>query len=95
MKTKSPINPMIPVNFTGLNVELGEVKVLRTIPERIISADKIEIEQIIDNYAQKKITAITKSVLGQVILWEGAAYDAIGQWSDEDVKARILQLINA
>lgn len=91
----TPINPAMAVNTKGFSVELGETKVLRTIPERIISADKIEIEQVIDNYAEKKVIAMTKSILGQVVLWEGASYDAIGQWTDEDVKTRLLQIINA
>lgn len=79
----------------GFSVELGETKVLRTIPERIISADKIEIEQVIDNYSEKKVTAMTKSILGNIVLWEGKSYDAVGQWTDEDVKTRLLQIINA
>lgn len=90
-----PFNPANQTVSPGLNVELGETKVLRTFPARSISADAIEIDHIVDNYAQKKVTAFTKSVLGQVVLWEGEAYDTIGQWTDDDVKQRLLQIINA
>lgn len=77
----------------GLDVNLNGTTVLKTIPARTISADKIIIEFIIDNYAQKKIIAQTKSILGQIVLWEGAEYDAIGQWTDQDVINRIKEIV--
>lgn len=78
---------------THLKVELGENKVLRHFPARTISAETIEISYIIDNYAEKKVTAFTNSVLGAVILWEKESYDAIGQWTDDNVKSRLLEII--
>ena len=27
-----------------------------------------------------------------VVIWEGAAYDAAGQWTDSDVQARLIEL---
>jgi hypothetical protein len=29
----------------------------------------------------------------QFVLWTGAAYDSIGQWTDADAHARVLELI--
>jgi|LakMenE01Jun11ns_1017448.scaffolds.fasta_scaffold9580314_2 hypothetical protein len=79
---------------TGMTVNLGQTKVLKTIPERVISADKIEIKYIVDLYDQKKVIAFTSSVLGQIILWEGDNYTQIGQWTDQDVQNRIIEILN-
>jgi hypothetical protein len=77
----------------GLTINLGENKVLKSFPARNITADKIEIDYIIDYYSQKKVVAFTKSVLGQVTLWEGADYIAVGQWTDDDVTNRIKEIL--
>jgi hypothetical protein len=42
---------------------------------------------------EKKVIAHT-SEFGSVVLWEGDAYDAIGQWTDLDVTARIKEIYN-
>lgn len=78
---------------SGLNISLGSEKVIKSVPAKEIKADNIEITQIVDMYSAKKVVAHTKSVLGQIVLWEGEAYDAIGQWTDQDVKNRILEII--
>jgi hypothetical protein len=77
----------------GLDVNLDHATVIKSFPARTISADKIVIEHIIDYYTQKKVVAQTKSVLGQITLWEGDAYDTIGQWTDQDVIDRIKEIV--
>lgn len=54
----------------------------------------IEITSILDNPTKKTVTAFIVGKPYNVILWEGAAYDAIGQWTDIDVRARIIVLFN-
>jgi len=82
-------------NINGLEIDLGEEKILLSVPQTDIKSDKIIISQIIDDYINKRVTARTRSVLGSVVLWEGEDYDLIGQWTDEDVQHRILELINS
>lgn len=63
-----------------------------TIRERQSSVvDKIEILQLIDIPINKTVLAATREV-GRITLWEGDAYDAIGQWTDQDVINRINEL---
>lgn len=83
-----------PSKDPGLKVEFEQNKILRVFPTKIHSAKELEVAYIIDNYADKKVVAHTKSILKDVVLWEKEAYDAIGQWTDEDVKQRLLQIIN-
>ena len=45
-------------------------------------------------FPDRKIVRAGTREMGDVVLWEGAAYDAIGQWTDSDVQARITELYN-
>ena len=89
--------PKIPEQTTepALSVDLGSTKLLKIVPERRVTSNKIEISHIVDIYLQKKVIAYTNSVLGPIVLWEGDAYDTIGQWTDQDVTNRILEIVNA
>jgi len=76
------------------------MKITFNIPKEIVVVKEIKktikeltIEEITDNSGRKTVKAFTKE-LGQLILWEGAAYDAAGQWTDADVQARVLELLN-
>jgi hypothetical protein len=53
--------------------------------------EEITIQEIVDNNSRKEVKAYTEE-LGIVTLWTGAAYDAIGQWTDADVVARVKEL---
>lgn len=48
----------------------------------------ITIEYVRD-YPEKKIISAYTEQLGNIILWSGADYDLIGQWTDTDVINRI------
>jgi hypothetical protein len=78
----------------GLKINLGQEKVLKTIPARNITANEIEIKYIVDFYDQKKVVAYTNSILGEIVLWEGDNYTQIGQWTDQDVQNRIFEILN-
>ena len=70
-----------------LNKEIEEV----IIPATTKKTSKITVAYIIDSPAKKVVTACSKEI-GNITLWEGAAYDAIGQWTDTDVQNRILEM---
>ena len=63
-------------------------------PQVMKTISSITIHSIMDMSSfEKKVIAHT-SEFGQVTLWEGEAYDAIGQWTDSDVQARLFELFN-
>lgn len=63
-------------------------------PQILKTISSITIHSIIDmSFIEKRVIAHT-SEFGQIVLWEGDAYDAIGQWTDTDVQARIFELYN-
>jgi hypothetical protein len=51
----------------------------------------INVNTIIEFYNLKTVMALTMD-FGSINLWEGDAYDAIGQWTDTDVVNRIKEL---
>jgi hypothetical protein len=77
---------------TSLVVSLGGSKVVKQIPARDITISSVTIESIIDSSKDKTVTAIVKGYPGNIVLWEGAAYDAIGQWTDADVISKIKEI---
>jgi hypothetical protein len=61
------------------------------VAEQVKTVNEISINRMVDLPQQKKVLVFTNE-LGQVVLWEGTAYDAIGQWTDQDVIARLNEL---
>ncbi len=62
------------------------------VKELKITVNELTINEITDN-ADAKTVAVSTKELGQLVLWEGDAYDAIGQWTDADVTARVNDLL--
>ena len=54
--------------------------------------EEITIEEVVDNPSRKEVKAFARE-LGQLILWQNEEYDAIGQWTDADVLARVNELL--
>jgi hypothetical protein len=75
-----------------LTIDLGGAKVIKELPARQITLSKIEITSIEDSAVAKTVTARINAAPGTIVLWEGAAYDAIGQWTDTDVVNRIKEI---
>lgn len=57
-----------------------------------ISARNVIISGLYDNPAGKYVLAMIDEPSREIILWSGAEYDAIGQWTNDDVIARVDEL---
>tara|TARA_R110000868_G_scaffold200051_1_gene447257 strand:+ start:56 stop:307 length:252 start_codon:yes stop_codon:yes gene_type:complete len=79
------------INLTTPKEIITAAKTLIISPEKITTINSIKVTNLLDDPINKKVLASTKEV-GNLILWEGAAYDAIGQWTDTDVQNRILEM---
>jgi len=84
--------PITPIQPKGIVVDLGAEVTLKSFPAMDMKASSIEILKYEDDPIKKTVKAFTKGITGIITLWEGAAYDAIGQWTDADVIARLKQL---
>lgn len=76
---------------TAFVVNLPVEVVVREVPAYQVKTSIIEVLSVDDNSIQKKIIANTKQ-LGEIVLWESDSYDRIGQWSDDDVQTRLIEL---
>ena len=77
-----------------MKIELTTPAEVITQPQILKTISSITIYSITDtSLMEKKVIAYT-SEFGQVVLWEGDAYDTIGQWTDTDVTARIKEIYN-
>lgn len=74
-----------------MQVLFNAPKDIVTIPEQKVTTQVLNVDLIVDFPESKKVQAQTKEI-GVITLWEGAAYDAIGQWTDTDVINRINEL---
>lgn len=63
-----------------------------TVPAQTVSVTELTITRVVDLPAEKIVRAFVKELPGPIVLWEGIAYDAAGQWTDADVTARLLAL---
>jgi hypothetical protein len=87
--------PNFSENSTPLKVEFIEPVIFERIPESIVSSDSIEIDYFVDSPRDKIVIAYpTRNFRKsrEIVLWKGAAYDAIGQWTETDAINRIKEI---
>ena len=60
----------------------------------LIETDTVTINQVTDNYTSViALLSFGNGKTKEIILWEGKDYEAIGQWTDEDVTNRLKELL--
>lgn len=79
-------------NNSPIIIDLKASKVIKEVPAYQITIDKVEIVSYVDSPVNKTVIAYTKGFPGEILLWEGDAYDKIGQCKDSDVSKRIQEL---
>lgn len=77
-------------NFFTVNLP-NKVKV-KALGNQEVEIDKIEIHEFIDSPIRKTVTAICRNHPVRILLWEGDAYDAIGDWTNADVEFRVKEI---
>jgi hypothetical protein len=66
-----------------------------------VTTSEVSYDSIIDNSSVKsvvvevtmKINPDGSKIIKPLVLWEGAEYDEIGQWTDEQAEMRIKELL--
>jgi hypothetical protein len=54
----------------------------------------LKVKSVTDKPAEKRVLARIEDLPDNIVLWEGASYDAIGQWTDTDVSARLNEIFS-
>jgi hypothetical protein len=64
-------------------------------PPQTVSLDVVEILAMIDDFDQKKITAMIKGLPKNIVLWSGdEEYAAAGNWTNETATAQTTALLS-
>jgi hypothetical protein len=74
-----------------MQIILDQPKELVIVQEVKKTLQEVNVTQMIDDPTNKTVQAFTLE-LGVLTLWQGAEYDAIGQWTDTDVINKIKSL---
>ena len=78
-----------------MNITLTNPKKVVLQEEKSTTITKLTVSRVVDLPKQKVVRCFCEELDEPVILWQGAAYDSIGQWSDTDVTNRLTELYNA
>ena len=74
-----------------MKIQLNPAKQIVVIAEQTKEFSELEVLFVTDKPSRKEVVANIKGV-GNVVLWKGADYDAIGQWTDNDVVTKLNQI---
>jgi hypothetical protein len=78
-----------------MEITLNAPKKIVLQEEKSKTVTKLTVNRVVDLPKQKVVRCFCEELDEAVVLWEGAAYDAAGQWTDADVQARLTALYNA
>lgn len=76
-------------------INLQTPKTVVTTPEKTKTFNTLTVERVVDLPSKKVVKCFVKELKEAVILWEGEAYDQIGQWTDSDVQSKLTELYSA
>lgn len=60
--------------------------------EKSKTVNTLTVVRVVDLPKKKIVRCFVEELDQPIVLWEGAAYDAIGQWTDSNVEARLAEL---
>ena len=75
-----------------MKINLSNPKKVVLQEEKSKTIESLTVLRVVDLPTKKLVRVFVEEVDGPITLWEGAAYDAIGQWTDTDVQTRLTEL---
>ena len=75
-----------------MQINLSNPKKVVLQEEKSKTVTTLTVNRIVDLPKKKMVRAFVEELDEPVVLWEAASYDAIGQWTDTDVQARLTEL---
>ena len=85
------MNLYAPLTVTPPVVTLPNGKTITVAP---FTLEKLDIT-IIDNEERRTVHAAIHRCPRPLVLWQGDAYDAVGNWTQEQAEARITELLGS
>jgi hypothetical protein len=78
-----------------MEINLNSPKKIVLQEEKSKTVSTLTVNRVVDLPKQKMVRCFCEEIDEAITLWEGAAYDAIGQWTDAHVEARLTELYNS
>ena len=78
-----------------MNITLNSPKKIVLQEEKSKTVSTLTVNRVVDLPKQKIVRCFIEELDDAIVLWEGAAYDADGQWTDANVEARLIELYNS
>ena len=75
-----------------MQISLSNPKKVVLQEEKSKTVTTLTVSRIVDLPKKKMVRAFVEELDEPVVLGEGAAYDAVGQWTDANVEARLTEL---
>jgi len=75
-----------------MQISLSNPKKVVLQEEKSKTVTTLTVSRIVDLPKKKMVRAFVEELDEPVVLWEAASYDAIGQWTDSNVEARLTEL---
>jgi len=75
-----------------MKIEITNPKTMVVVTEQTKTFDTLTIRRMVDLPEQKKVIVHIDEVNEPVLLWEGNGYDAIVDWTNADVIAKLNQI---
>ena len=78
-----------------MKVEITNPKTIVVTEQQTKTYNELTVKKLVDFPKKKKVVAFIKEVKNPVVLWEGVAYDTIGEWTSANVSERLSELYSA
>ena len=75
-----------------LTIQLPNPVTVKALGNKDVQISQIDILEMIDSPYNKTVWVVCRNHPKRILLWEGEAYDAIGQWTETDVENRVIEL---
>lgn len=75
-----------------MKIELTKPKTIILVEEQKQILETITVKRMADLPIEKKVIVFIEEMHGPILLWEGEAYDNIGEWTNSDVINRLKEL---
>ena len=77
-----------------MQINLNTPKKIVIQEEKSKNIETLTVSRVVDLPKQKLVRGFLEEIDEPVVLWEGDAYDQIGQWTDSDVSDRLSEIFN-
>jgi hypothetical protein len=75
-----------------MKITLSNPKKVVLQEEKSKTVTTLTVNRVVDLPKKKIVRVFVDELDEPVVIWEGADYDAAGQWTDSDVQARLTEL---